>query len=94
MGVLEAMANGVPVVATDVGGVRDALGGGAGLLVRAGDVDALHKAIGKVLYNYKIQAEMAAAGRSRAIALFDVKKIITSLNQLYLELGASPNEHL
>jgi glycosyltransferase involved in cell wall biosynthesis len=46
MVLIEALASGTPLVATDVGGVRAALDGGdAGLLVPAGDLEALVEAV-------------------------------------------------
>ncbi len=47
--VLEYMAMGLPVVATDVGGNREALGTDAGVLVPAGDEKALHAALEPLL---------------------------------------------
>lgn len=49
LGVLEAMAHGVPVVGTDHGGTADYLADGAGLLVPPGDAAALAAAIRRVL---------------------------------------------
>ncbi len=47
--VIEAVAAGVPVVATDVGGVRDVLDPEAGTIVRPGDADALSRALNDLL---------------------------------------------
>lgn len=48
--VVEALALGVPVVASDVGGLRNALGcGGAGSLIRPGDPDTLAGAVRRIL---------------------------------------------
>lgn len=48
--VLEALAGGVPVVATDVGGVRELVeDGGSGFVIPAGDVDALASAMERVM---------------------------------------------
>jgi len=49
--VLEAMSVGTPVIATDVGGTREVLYEGAGILVPPGDVDALSKGLLRVLAN-------------------------------------------
>jgi glycosyltransferase involved in cell wall biosynthesis len=58
--VLEAMAHGVPVVATAVGGIPELLGGGAGLTVAPDDPDALAAAIAAMLRD---DAARIAAGR-------------------------------
>lgn len=49
--VLEAMSVGTPVIATDVGGTREVLSEGAGILVPAGDVDALRKGLLRIVAN-------------------------------------------
>lgn len=86
MGVLEAMAQGVPVVASDVGGVREALGD-AGLLVPAGDVAALADALRTLLLDPARAAALGQAGRARAQALFAPAQVRASLAALYGELG-------
>lgn len=89
MGVLEAMAQGVPVVASDVGGVREALGD-AGLLVAAGDVEALAGALAALLQDPARAAALGAAGRRRAEALFAPAGVRAALAGLYAELGLQP----
>nr|WP_184905383.1 glycosyltransferase [Amycolatopsis umgeniensis] len=51
LAVLEAMAAGRPVVATDVGGVRDVLSGGAGLVVPPGEPAAIANALESLMYD-------------------------------------------
>ncbi len=59
---IEAMAAGVPVVATDVPGVRDVVRNGVtGLLVPPADPAALAAAIGRVLHDRPLADRMAAA---------------------------------
>ena len=43
--IVEAMACGKPIIATDVGGVAEMIGDDAGVLVRCGEADALAKAM-------------------------------------------------
>lgn len=68
MVVTEALARGVPVVATDVGGVREALGGG-GVLVPPGDADALAAALRSWLTSPEHRATLRAAARERRASL-------------------------
>jgi glycosyltransferase involved in cell wall biosynthesis len=64
---IEALASGTPVVATDVGGVRDALEDGrAGLLVPPGDEAALVAAIERVSADEALRAELVARGLALA----------------------------
>lgn len=73
MSVLEAMAAGLPVVATAVGGIPELVESGVtGLLVPAGDVDALAAALNDVLGNAALRRSLGDAGRQRATERFDV----------------------
>ncbi len=82
--VLEAMAAGRPVVATDVGGTRDLIRQDLdGLLVRAGDVDAVTTALRDLVINPERRRIMGESGRSRALAEFSPHAITTRLTALY-----------
>ena len=62
---LEAMAAGVPVVATDAGALPEVLGDAA-LLVPTGDVEALSDALGRALDDADSRSRLVHAGRARA----------------------------
>lgn len=64
--VLEAMANSLPVVATDVGGVRQMLSCGAGTVVPARDPRALADAIRHYLENADLRSRAGSLGRKEA----------------------------
>ncbi|HKI65828.1 MAG TPA: glycosyltransferase [Solirubrobacterales bacterium] len=66
MTVLEAMALGVPVIASDVGDTREALTDEAGISVPAGDLEALTDAWLRVLTDDELRARLGAAGARRA----------------------------
>jgi glycosyltransferase involved in cell wall biosynthesis len=68
MVVTEALARGVPVVASDVGGVREALGGG-GVLVPPGDPAALAGALRRWLTSEAHRSELRAAALARRTTL-------------------------
>jgi glycogen synthase len=63
--VLEAMQAGVPVVASDVGGLPEAVGT-AGLLVPPGDVGALAGALDRLLADRALRSRLGATGRRRS----------------------------
>jgi glycosyltransferase involved in cell wall biosynthesis len=76
---VEAMAYGVPVIATEVGGVPELLENGAGVLVPPRDAGALTEALARVLGSSTLRAELAHAGRRRVEAEFEVGAIAREL---------------
>jgi glycosyltransferase involved in cell wall biosynthesis len=83
--VLEAMAMGRPVVATDAGGVPELVAHGeTGLLTPSGDEEALTKALLRLLSAPEIRREMGDAGRRRARQRFDQDAQVLKL-ETYLE---------
>ena len=84
MSVLEAMAAGLPVVASDVGGVAEAVADGeTGLLVAPGDVDALAGALERLLADAALRRAMGSAGRARAASHFDLARFRAAHVQVY-----------
>lgn len=70
---LEAMASGVPIVATDVGGTREIIDDGvSGLLVPPGDAAALTTALVTVLENPALSGQFRRAARETAVERFDL----------------------
>ena len=84
LSVLEAMAAGLPVVASAVGGVPEqVVDGTTGLLVAAGDARALAAAIERLLANRDLRRRLGAAGRERALARFDLEAMRRAHVALY-----------
>ncbi len=84
----EAMAAGVPIVATDVGACREVLQGGrCGLLVAPGDPAALAEGIAAVLGDRPAALERAAAAREHALACFGIEPMAEAYGR---ELGLLP----
>ena len=71
---IEAMACGVPVVASTSGEIPTVLGGG-GMLVPPGDVHALGTALGMLSSSPERCREIGDAGRARAMAAFDAPAV-------------------
>jgi glycosyltransferase involved in cell wall biosynthesis len=72
----EAMAHGRPVVAGDVGGLRDlVVDGETGLLVPPGDVGALRDALERLLGDRELRRRLGAAGRERARSLLAWERV-------------------
>jgi glycosyltransferase involved in cell wall biosynthesis len=82
--VLEAMATGLPVVATAVGGTPALLdGGSAGLLVPSGDPTALAGALVDLLDDPARRRALGAAARLRAERLFSERAMVDRYLELY-----------
>ncbi len=80
---LEAAACGRAVIASDIPGCRAVVEDGVnGLLVPAGDTQALAEALRRLISDAQLRRQMGAAGRERVLRLFTKKRI----NQATLEL--------
>ena len=87
--VLEAMAAARPVVATAVGDVPVVVRDGVtGLLVPAGDAAALGAAIGRILKDPALAADLAAAARHHVLAAYGPARMAEAFLNLYRDLGA------
>jgi len=70
--ITEAMARGLPVVGTRCGGLPDQIvDGETGLLVDQNDVDGMAEAMARLADDPALRAAMGAAGRARAVKMFD-----------------------
>jgi len=85
--VLEAMAAGLPIVATTIGGVVDILEEGrTGFLISPDDPDALAAALDRLLRNAPLRADLGYHARKRAVEIFSLSDNISRLTDLYLAL--------
>jgi glycosyltransferase involved in cell wall biosynthesis len=82
---LEAMAAGLPVVASRTGGIPELATEGAALLVPVGDVNSLASALASLAEDPARRACLGTAARARA-ASFDVRLHLPRLEQLYASL--------
>jgi glycosyltransferase involved in cell wall biosynthesis len=88
--ILEAMAAGRPVVATDVGAIRDAVADGvSGYLVPSGDADALAGRLRALSADPDARRQFGREGRSRAQSLYSAQAAMTSLMELYADAAAA-----
>ncbi len=85
--ILEAMAAGVPVVATDVPGTRDlVVSGQTGYLVPAGDRAAVAQATQRLFEDPDLARRLGDAGRRRAESDFSIEAMVDQHVALYGEL--------
>lgn len=81
---LEAMASGLPVVATDVGGVGEVVVAGmTGTLVSANDPKALAGALMDYVLDEGLRAEHGAAGRECVMARFSLQTMLSAYTEFY-----------
>lgn len=91
MSILEAMSAGLPVITTPVGGIPEAVTGGVeGLLVPAGDAEALADAICRLLGDTPLREAMGARARAKFDTCFEAGVVLPRLEAVYRELGVIP----
>jgi glycosyltransferase involved in cell wall biosynthesis len=89
--ILEAMRAGLPVVASDVGGVAEAVDQGrTGLLVPPQSPDALASALERLLLEPSLRARMGEAGRAAFERNFTFARMMRETFSLYDDLTAVP----
>ena len=82
---LEALGAGLPTIATDVGGIREQLEGGAGLVVPRLDPAALAEAMMKVATDEPFRNELAQRGHDRARERFSVERMADDYERLFFD---------
>ncbi|HMG43702.1 MAG TPA: glycosyltransferase [Acidimicrobiales bacterium] len=91
LAVMEAMALSRPIVAFDVGGVRDQLGD-AGVIVAAGDTDAMAAAVVRLLDDPDAARALGEAAATRARELHDVAPFHQAIRDVVTSLRPKPTK--
>jgi len=87
MALLEAMAAGLPVVTSPVGGIPEAVTDGQeGFLVTPGAIDEIEQAVSRLLGDEALRRRMGAAARQRAAANYSLEAVVPALEAIYDQL--------
>ncbi len=88
---LEAMACGVPIIATDVGGVPEAVGEDGALFVPPRDIPALVQAMDRLLRSPEAGEQLASRGLRRVRSKFSWRRTALELRSVYEQLLVTPH---
>lgn len=81
--VLESMSCGIPVVATDVGGVTEALDESCGFICKPKDHEEIGSRVVELLLNKELRAQMGANARRKVTENFTIGKFISEYEEVY-----------
>jgi glycosyltransferase involved in cell wall biosynthesis len=85
--ILEAMSEGLPVVATDVGGIPELVENDrTGYLVSPGDVNALCTALRRLVIDCQLRGQLGDQGKRRAETCFSVQQMVVKIESIYAAL--------
>ena len=89
---IEAMAAGRPIVATDLGPTREIVGDGGAVLVEPGEPEELAGALLRVLIDSELARRLGDGGRGRFLEHFDLDRMVAKVQAVYdlvVERGAA-----
>ena len=87
--IVEAMAQGLPIIASRVGGVPDMIGDDAGLLVPPGDAHALAQAMLRLARDQNLRESMGRAAQERYQRFFSPQAVLPLIMQTYQRVSGN-----
>jgi glycosyltransferase involved in cell wall biosynthesis len=91
--VVEAMAAGLPVIASEVGGIPDLLTSDSGIIVPPGDGAALAAAMRRLASDPALRASMGRAARERYLSLFSPAAVLPLIESTYRRVAGTHAPH-
>ncbi|MFC0215182.1 GT4 family glycosyltransferase PelF [Paenibacillus chartarius] len=91
--IVEAMMSGKACIATDVGGIKEALGD-TGILVKPFDTEALAQGTIKLLRNPDLRESMARDGMERAMNFFTLDRVLEQHLKSYIKLAVGAEDFI
>ncbi|MFG1779339.1 glycosyltransferase family 4 protein [Micromonospora sp. NPDC049048] len=92
--VVEAMALGCPVVATDVGAIAEILGDGSGVVVAPSDPAGLAAALRRLMTDPVRRAELTDRARARVHRLYRLQSVLRQYADLWRRVGGTRQRNL
>lgn len=87
IGLIEAMAAGLPVVGTNVAGIRDVITPDEdGMLVELGDIQALKDALVRLLTDERRRMALGSSGRRKAVERYSLQRCVLAYEKLFASL--------
>jgi len=80
---IEAMAASKPVIGSAIGGIKETIAKGTGILIEPGNVEQLREATEILLYDQKMRREMGRKGRKIVEELYAEEKVVERLIAVY-----------
>ena len=87
--VIESMSCGIPVVATDVGGVKEALDEGSGFVCKPKNHEEIGQRVIQLLQNEELRFQMGEHARKRVVENFTLKNFIEQYEEVYQQVNAT-----
>jgi len=85
---IEASAMGIPVIASDIGGIPEVVENNVtGLLIKPGDSRGIADALHSLMRNDEMRLNMGLAARRRAEAIFSFENSLKKMNLCYLKVA-------
>lgn len=88
MAVIEAMARGLCIIASDVGGLGEMIRGGCGVIVPPDDVESIAAGLRLVIDDPELRTRYGAAAFERVAQRYDVRSVARRLDSLYRDVMA------